>query len=185
MDIERIRRYADRHLPLPHQEVKELCDALVACQAETAEWRAVSKRNRRNADAAVQDIQGALEAAHDLLDTIRQERLDALAERDALQAENTHLRQDFYERDLPQMQRRAMWLDPDPDLPLPNLERLVTGAIEREAKALDDRDRLASQVTDLKAVLLSVLPNQFNSASAVGVAYRLLDCLSPTEEPPT
>lgn len=53
------------------------------------------------------------------------------AERDNL----AMFHRDWYANDLPEMQRLAIWLDPDPDLPLPNLHNLVTAAMERAAES--------------------------------------------------
>jgi hypothetical protein len=90
-------------------------------------------------------------------------------ENDGLTAERdmaVEFRDQWYASDLPQMQRLAMWLNPDSDLPLPNLVTLVKGAMEREAKALDALRLAEAEATALRtqvATLREALERTFGN----------------------
>lgn len=111
----------------------ETCLAALAGRGDTQDVHAVALREHDLGLRADRDHwRVRAEEAEEVAGAALKECEELRAERDMLAAFRDH----WYADDLPAMQRLAMWLDPDPNLPLPNLHRLVDGAMERQAKAV-------------------------------------------------
>lgn len=96
-------------------------------------------------------IDGGMEALDALWfshEALRARLAEVEAERDNL----AMFHRDWYANDLPEMQRLAMWLHPDPNLPLPNLRNLANASIARAEAAearLAEVERLLLRQTNL------------------------------------